>query len=69
MTNVLDFTGRVLNTKTTSQTSTHPTQTVSMRFIYDQASRVKQAFHKVNTNGEVLLLQNSYNEIGQLVDK
>ena len=68
VTSLFDFAGRVLNSKIT-HTSTHSDQTVSHRLVYDHMSRMKQVFHTVNTNTEVLLVQNAYNEIGQLVDK
>jgi RHS repeat-associated protein len=68
-TNVVDFTGRVLRTKTTHHTSTHSDQTIVRRMVYDHGSRVKQVFHNLNTNGEKLLMQNEYNEVGQLIDK
>ncbi|HZY82114.1 MAG TPA: DUF6443 domain-containing protein [Cyclobacteriaceae bacterium] len=42
---------------------------VTRRFVYDQANRVKETWHTVNTGPEVLLALNEYNEIGQLVTK
>jgi RHS repeat-associated protein len=68
-TSLLDFAGRLLNSKTIHHTATHADQTVARRLVYDPMSRLKQIFHQVNANGEKLLVQNDYNEIGQLIDK
>jgi len=51
--------------------------TVSKRFTYDHASRLTGTWHKIGTRSggsitettEVLLASNTYNELGQLVDK
>jgi RHS repeat-associated protein len=37
--------------------------------VYDHAGRLLKTYHQVNSNPEVLLSQNSYNEIGQLVER
>jgi RHS repeat-associated protein len=42
---------------------------VIRRFDYDHAGRLLKTFHLLGTNPEVLLTQNEYNELGQLVDK
>lgn len=39
------------------------------RFEYDHAGRLVKAWHKYNTQAEVLLSANEYNELGQLIDK
>jgi RHS repeat-associated protein len=70
---LFDFTGKPLKTLLTQQTSTHPTNTITERFVYDHVGRVGQIFHRVQVNlsstQEVMLVQNQYNEVGQLVDK
>ncbi|HEY9046309.1 MAG TPA: DUF6443 domain-containing protein, partial [Ohtaekwangia sp.] len=51
--------------------------TVTKRFTYDHASRLKETWHKIGTRtagtltetNEVLLASNTYNELGQLIDK
>jgi len=51
--------------------------TVTKRFTYDHASRLKETWHKIGTRvagsltetSEVLLASNTYNELGQLIDK
>jgi RHS repeat-associated protein len=45
------------------------TQTTTRRFIYDNAGRVLEVWHKLNTNPEVRLVYHVYNELGQLIDK
>lgn len=46
-------------------------RTVTRRMQYDHAGRPTRAFHLIGSNpaDEVLLTQNEYNEVGQLVDK
>ncbi len=56
----------LLNVRTSVATVT---ETITRTFDYDHAGRLLQTWHQVNTNPQVLLSQNSYNEIGQLVTK
>ncbi len=42
---------------------------VTRAFSFDHAGRLKSTYHKLNNNAEVLMTQNVYNELGQLVDK
>lgn len=44
-------------------------QTVSRRMEYDNGSRLVRVWHQVGTQPEILLTHNTYNELGQLVDK
>jgi|GEM_PF-3846177 len=44
-------------------------QTVTRRLEYDHAGRLTKTWHKLNTGAEILLGQNEYNELGQLVNK
>ncbi|MFZ6011289.1 MAG: RHS repeat-associated core domain-containing protein [Bacteroidota bacterium] len=44
-------------------------QAVTRRFEYDHAGRPMKTWHKVDSQLEVLLSQNEYNELGQLVAK
>ncbi|HEU5292147.1 MAG TPA: LamG-like jellyroll fold domain-containing protein [Cyclobacteriaceae bacterium] len=39
------------------------------RFEYDHAGRLLKTYHRVNDNTELLLSENEYNELGQLVTK
>lgn len=71
MTMLVDFTGKVLQTKIRHTTSTHSDVSVTRRFTYDHAGRLERTFHRVNiNNGEELLLSaNVYNILGQLLKK
>jgi len=69
-TNVVDFTGRVLKTKITHHTSTHSDQVLVYRFCYDLLSRKLKTYMRLNNEpNEMLLVQNNYNEVGQMVEK
>jgi RHS repeat-associated protein len=67
ITNKYDFV-RLRETKTTHTTST-TSHTSSRRFEYDHVGRLLKTFHKFNTEPEILLTENVYNELGQLVTK
>ncbi len=45
------------------------TKTTTRRFEYDHAGRLLKTWHKLDTQPEILLALNEYNELGQLVDK
>jgi len=66
--NILDFTGRVVHTKRTYVVNS------TSRYIienpgYDHAGRLLWVKHNTNGAGDVVLVKNEYNELGQLVDK
>ncbi|MCT2561806.1 DUF6443 domain-containing protein [Chryseobacterium herbae] len=42
---------------------------IKERFVYDGQNRLLKHYHQVNTNTEELLADNTYNEIGQLINK
>ena len=44
-------------------------KTIGRRLIYDHAGRLLKTFHSVDGATEIILTQNEYNEVGQLVDK
>lgn len=44
-------------------------KTITRRFIYDHAGRMKETWHKIDNGSDVRLVYNDYNELGQLVDK
>jgi RHS repeat-associated protein len=52
----------------TSSFSTN-SKNIIRRLIYDHAGRLMKTFHSLDGAAEILLTQNEYNEIGQLVDK
>ncbi len=45
------------------------TKTTTRRFEYDHAGRLLKTWHKLDTQPEILLALNEYNDLGQLVDK
>jgi RHS repeat-associated protein len=65
---VYDFAGRVRNTKRTYMVN-NTTNTVNEKYTYDHVSRLKSVKHSVNNAPEVMLLENTYNALGQLVTK
>jgi hypothetical protein len=63
----LDFAGKVLTTL--NEHSGIKVETISQRFVYDAGGRLTAAYNKIGSNNEVLISQNKYNELGQLIDK
>lgn len=68
-TSILDFIGKVLKTKTTHTVIGGSPLTITQKFDYDHAGRLLKTWHQVNELASVLLTENEYNELGQLVDK
>jgi hypothetical protein len=62
-----DFIGRVLTTLT--EHSAIKATTIGRRFVYDHFGRLSQLYHKVDSGSEILLAENKYNDLGQLIDK
>ncbi|MFN7654914.1 MAG: lipase family protein [Cyclobacteriaceae bacterium] len=69
MTNIYDFSGKVLATKIVHGLPSVADKTTARTFDYDHAGRLLKTWHSVNGATAVLLTQNEYNEIGQLVTK
>lgn len=69
VTNVVDFTGRVLETKTSHTTIIPTSRTVVRNYEYDHAGRLTRTWHKLDAGSAVLISKNDYNELGQLIDK
>ncbi|ALR29631.1 hypothetical protein ATE47_03405 [Chryseobacterium sp. IHB B 17019] len=66
----LDFAGVVLNTNTYHlRKQGEIGVTVKERFVYDNGNRLTQHYHQVDSKPEVLLTENSYNELSQLINK
>jgi RHS repeat-associated protein len=66
-----DFPGKVIQTRL-SQTVNSVTTTIDKYLTYDHAGRLTKTEQQIagdTTNGKVTVSENSYNEIGQLVDK
>ncbi len=68
-TNIYDFSGKVLATKTVHGLPSVADKTTARTFDYDHAGRLLKTWHSVNGATPILLTQNEYNEIGQLVTK
>jgi RHS repeat-associated protein len=71
--NLYDFSGKVIQTKVTQRVGTGNNNTIARRYDYDDAGRPTKTWHQFansTSNGaEVLLTENKYNELGQLIDK
>ncbi|UFH33305.1 RHS repeat-associated core domain-containing protein [Chryseobacterium sp. C-71] len=66
----LDFSGAVLSANTFHKRSNADAEVViNERFVYDNNFRLKQHYHKVNSNTEELLADYTYNELGQVTNK
>ena len=59
-----DFSGKLLESKLTQLS-----QTISKRCQYDHAGRLLKVYHKLNSQPEILLSAQEYNEIDQVVDR
>ncbi|WP_420386229.1 DUF6443 domain-containing protein [Roseivirga sp.] len=68
ITNEFDFAGKVTQTKSTHNDGTNST-VILEKFTYDHANRLTQATHQVNSDPEVIMVHNTYNEIGEIIDK
>ncbi len=68
-TSIYDFSGKVLATKTVHGLPSVADKITARTFDYDHAGRLLKTWHSVNGATSVLLTQNEYNEIGQLVTK
>lgn len=67
-----NFPGWVLATKTSHQKGSD-TYGIKKRYTYDHAGRLMQGYHELIKNGisqgEILLAENKYNELGELIEK
>lgn len=54
---------------TRAHTANGQTTTVNERYDYDHEGRLKNTYHKINNQSEVLLSSNTYNEVGELMTK
>jgi RHS repeat-associated protein len=48
---------------------TSATLTITEDYEYDHAGRLKKIFHQLDANPRILLTQNNYNELGQLIER
>ncbi|MCK8523270.1 DUF6443 domain-containing protein [Aquimarina sp. D1M17] len=65
----LDFTGRVLQTKTSHTKGSNAAIVTIDTFEYDHMGRVTQQTQKINSQDEELIASNSYDALGQLTAK
>lgn len=65
-----DFVGKVLQTET-EHIDASETYTIRQTFSYDHAGRVMDVKQTLNNeaDGEIILLANNYNELGELIEK
>jgi len=66
--NEYDFTGKVLKTKRV-HTSSLDGFTSLETFEYDHAGRLLKTYHSMDGADNVLIAENSYNEIGELIER
>ncbi len=64
-----DFTGNVLKHKHIHQAASDTPQTEEYIYSYDHAGRLLTTRYKLNSDSEVLLHQNTYDEVGRLISK
>lgn len=69
--NSYNFTGDVTASKTmyNYQPGELCDNEITTRYEYDHAKRLEHVYHKVNSQNEILMIENNYNELGQLVEK
>ncbi len=65
----LDFTGRVLQTKTSHTKGSNAAIVTIDTFEYDHMGRVTKQTQKINSQDEELIAGNSYDALGQLIAK
>uniref|UniRef100_UPI003305A9AA DUF6443 domain-containing protein n=1 Tax=uncultured Croceitalea sp. TaxID=1798908 RepID=UPI003305A9AA len=65
----LDFTGRVLETKTTHTKGTNPAIVTTDLFDYDAMGRMTSQRQTINGQGQQTIVENGYDELGQLTGK
>ena len=64
-----DFAGKVLRTRRWHSTSNHSIKVIEQGFTYDHGGRVETSTHKIDNHPTITLTSNTYNELGQLIDK
>ena len=67
---VYDFSGKVVHTAYEHRkTRTAPAITILNKYVYDQGERLINVYQQNNNDAPVLLAQNVYNELGQLIEE
>ncbi|CAM3163384.1 DUF6443 domain-containing protein [Chryseobacterium flavum] len=66
----LDFTGLIEENYTYHKRTSADTETkIKETFVYDSQNRLVKQYHQVNSLAEELLSDNTYNDLGQLINK
>ncbi|MFC4634059.1 DUF6443 domain-containing protein [Dokdonia ponticola] len=65
----LDFTGKVVESKTTHQKTGHQTMVTKDYYTYDHQDRLLTQAQQINTEPLQLIASNTYDELGQLESK
>jgi RHS repeat-associated protein len=69
-TSLLDFRGKILKSETThTRLVTDPQIKIVDNFEYDHAERLKKHYQKIATQPEELIVKNTYDELGTLVQE
>ena len=66
-TNSFDFVGNLEYTSTIH--NGYESHTVTRDFEYDHANRLEKVYHTLNNGTRTLIVDNQYNEIGELINK
>ncbi len=69
VTNLLDFTGKAIQTTSTHLKGVNPLITIVDTFTYDQAGRVLTQKQSINNAVQEVIVSNNYDSLGQLTSK
>lgn len=70
ITNLYDFVGNVkLSQESHKKLSNSTAIVIEKEFIYDHKNRLSQVYHQIGNQTPVLIVENKYNELGQLEEK
>jgi RHS repeat-associated protein len=64
-----DFRGKIMNSKLEHKTGTGKQHSIEKRFEYDHAERLTKVYFKIDSLPAIVMAENKYNELGQLVEK
>ncbi len=67
--NKFDFTGTILESKTTHKKTGKADLVIIDTYIYDHMNRLIKQTQKINSQAEELIAKNTYDEVGQLIKK
>ncbi|WP_348702605.1 DUF6443 domain-containing protein [Tenacibaculum sp. 190524A02b] len=65
----LDFAGKILQTKTTHTKDNNAAIVTLDSFTYDHSGRTTKQIQKVNNQPNEIIVENTYDELGQLINK